>query len=167
MKPFPENTNYLVSRDGQIYSLISEKYMKPKYSGGGYQQVKLQGKYYLIHRVVAITYIDNPNQYPQVNHIDMNKHNNDVCNLEWCTSSQNHCHGRKNKPNWKLPIGRSFKTYVLMEVSTGNTFTVKNLANWCRDNNKNPASMCRTSPKYNNREGNLHQSGGFRVISIL
>lgn len=44
------------------------------------------------HRLIAMTFIPNPNNYPEVNHIDGNKHNNRVDNLEWCTRQQNAIH---------------------------------------------------------------------------
>lgn len=46
----------------------------------------------LVHRAVAIAYIDNPNEYPFINHIDGNPLNNSVDNLEWCTAKQNTQH---------------------------------------------------------------------------
>jgi hypothetical protein len=50
----------------------------------------------LVHRLVAETFIANPNKYDQVNHIDCNKLNNSVANLEWCTQEMNLEHAKQN-----------------------------------------------------------------------
>lgn len=46
----------------------------------------------LVHRIVALTFIPNPDQLPQVNHVNGNKYDNEADNLEWCTSRQNTLH---------------------------------------------------------------------------
>ena len=49
-----------------------------------------------IHRIIAITFIENPNNYKEVNHLDLNKSNNNVSNLEWCSRKQNEIHKMNN-----------------------------------------------------------------------
>ena len=67
--------------------------LSPKNNGTGYFMVCLYKnkthKYYLIHRIVALTFIPNPNSLPCVNHKDEDKTNNKVDNLEWCDHKYN------------------------------------------------------------------------------
>lgn len=63
----------------------------------GYKRVNLtDGKTHFVHRLVATTFITNPSNKPQVNHIDGNKLNNHVSNLEWVTNQENRNHAVKH-----------------------------------------------------------------------
>lgn len=79
--------------------LIKGKILKRNLKRNGYYTVDLSKdgkvKTTLIHRLVAETFIDNPNGLKCVNHIDSNRKNNNLTNLEWVTSSENRLHGIK------------------------------------------------------------------------
>jgi hypothetical protein len=57
-----------------------------------YKRISINSKSYFLHRIVALTFISNPNNKDQVNHIDGNKLNNSVANLEWVTNTENQIH---------------------------------------------------------------------------
>ena len=95
--PIPQHEKYLISQNGDIYSLKTNKFLKPSYNHKKYKMVNIEGKSSQVHRLVALTYIENPNNYPQVNHIDENKDNNNVSNLEWCTNAYNSRYGTRGR----------------------------------------------------------------------
>lgn len=84
---------YKVSNLGRVYSTVNKIFLKPKITKDGYYMVTLwlgdKMLYKRIHRLVAEAFCKNPNGYEIVNHIDMNKLNNNSNNLEWCTNQQN------------------------------------------------------------------------------
>ena len=95
---------YLIDTNGNIYNKRTNKKLKDRDNGRGYKKVglyteegKMVNKY--IHRLVAETFIDNPNNLPEVNHIDEDKSNNCVDNLEWCDQKYNNIYGEKPRIN--------------------------------------------------------------------
>ena len=92
--------------------------LKQNDNGHGYLQVQLcingVNKTERVHRLVAIAFISNPNKLPKVNHIDGNKRNNCVENLEWCTQLENVRHA---KSLGLTPIGEAAPQAILNENS--------------------------------------------------
>lgn len=72
-----------------------EKILTQSKTKKGYLTVYLVNKHVPVHRAVAITFISNPLNKPQVNHIDGDKENNDISNLEWATASENIKHSHR------------------------------------------------------------------------
>lgn len=90
------NTKYEISEYGDVKNIKTNRLLKPDLHYKGYLRVFHLGSRDYIHRIVATLYIDNPNNYPQVNHKDGNKLNNHYSNLEWCTAKYNNEHALTN-----------------------------------------------------------------------
>lgn len=93
--------NYEVSNLGKVRNIKSGRIIKPRLGKDGYLRHSLYRHdkriYLLLHRIIAIAFIDNPKEKPCINHIDENKLNNDLSNLEWCTIKENIIHGTRTK----------------------------------------------------------------------
>lgn len=101
---------YQVSNLGNVkrisnYKCVNKKYLdnytlKPLDNGKGYYRIKLcknnLSKRVMLHRIIAEAFIPNPNNYKTINHINGDKKDNRIENLEWCTQSQNVLHAFKN-----------------------------------------------------------------------
>ena len=112
---------YLINKNGEIKSKRKNIIMKC-FNNRGYLRIGLRKngikKFYNLHRLLAIQFIPNPNDYPLIDHIDNNKLNNDLTNLRWITHSGNQrnrdyknksskyrgvCWDKKDK-KWKVAI---------------------------------------------------------------
>lgn len=93
----------IVYKDGREYNYPS-KVLKNQKVGAGFRSVMLYGvngnKQYFVHRLVAETFIPNPNNLSDVNHKDGCKTNNILSNLEWCSHSDNQTRAYKNGLDW-------------------------------------------------------------------
>lgn len=149
---------YQVSNKGNVKSLknnkgkYKEKLLKQSKESNGYLKVTLRKKYkkktYLVHRLVAKAFIENPNKLPCVNHKDECKTNNVVSNLEWCTYKYNSNYGTHikrvsesqiNDPNKSKQVYQYTKDGELISVwkSTSecgrNGYNFGNVASCCRN----------------------------------
>ena len=89
--------NYCINENGLILNIRTRGIIIPSINKKGYLQVCLTNKNtYSIHRLVALTFIENKENKPEVNHKDGNKSNNHVSNLEWNTTQENLEHKRIN-----------------------------------------------------------------------
>ena len=92
-----KDTSYRVSSEGRVYSRFSDKCLSLNHKKTGYLHVLLKvdkvRSNNSVHRLVAQAFILNPLNLPCVNHINGNKHDNKVENLEWITWANNMKHG--------------------------------------------------------------------------
>lgn len=129
---------YLVSNHGRVCCIRQDRWDRhhgtyvPFYcwnivngfdNGHGYKVVAFRKdgkvKNYYIHRIVAEAFIPNPEGLPCVNHLDYNRSNNDISNLEWCTQTEN--------MQWSLPnIKRGFRAKEqCRKTNTGEQYITK------------------------------------------
>lgn len=115
---------YAVTSCGRVWSYRSKKFLKPGYDGKGYLHVSMckngEKKTLKIHRLVAETYIPNPDNLETIDHIDNNKQNNCINNLRWMTAMDNL--DRSSKARIKIictDTGEIFNSLQECERKTG------------------------------------------------
>lgn len=107
MKKIKDYPMYAVTKDGRVYSYRKQRFLKPfkltlkKKRKTHYTRLRVQlfnelgSRVFFVHRLIAEAFIENPDNLPQVNHLDCNPLNNHFKNLEWCTPLQNVQHSIK------------------------------------------------------------------------
>ena len=111
---------YTLYEDGKVYSEKLGIFLKHRKNRNGYLIVALDKEQLSIHRLVALHFIPNPYAYSQVNHINGNKEDNHVSNLEWCSAQQNMLHALKTnlRKGW---IPTSTKQELVNQYLNGKT----------------------------------------------
>lgn len=122
---------YQVSSHGRIKSIKRNIMLKQVANEKGYMRVCLwdgqRRSNETVHRMVAMAFVGNPNNYPQVNHIDENKQNNHADNFEWCTNQYNVEYSESKEYDFKSPDGEKV--------------TIFNLNKFCRDSGLDNGNM--------------------------
>lgn len=142
-----EKSNYIITKKGKVFNIKTENELKPHMSyESGYLVVGLsfhgKEKTKSIHRLLALSYIPNPENKPIVNHKDGDKLNCDLSNLEWNTYSENNLHAYRNK--LKSP------NFVEGERCNLSTHTKEDAIAVCEllSQGKSPLEISRSNPKY-------------------
>jgi hypothetical protein len=136
-KPIKDFENYEVSTLGNIRNKVG--HILTQRNKGGYMYVSLcnkdKGKTKAVHRLVALTFIDNSENKLQVNHIDKNLLNNNYTNLEWCNSGDNNVYEKSNTKkfrNTSIQVWRiDNNTNKKLELYN----SLEDAASWCVTNN--------------------------------
>lgn len=100
----PIKGQYFISDKGEVYSTFTRRILKPQTDHKGYQYIEIGSKKFKIHRLVGKYFIPNPNNLPQINHIDLNKANNHKENLEWVSNRENY--------EYSLKMGTFSKSFL-------------------------------------------------------
>lgn len=112
MKRIKGFEGYSITTDGKVWSDKHQYFLTP-YDNHGYKMVRLyNGSVYkdvYVHRLVAETYIPNPDNLPEVDHIDANKENNAMSNLQWMTK-ENNIKKAKSKKVYCVELDRVFNS---------------------------------------------------------
>lgn len=144
-KPVKGFEQYYVSADGAVFSTITNKFRHAVVNERtGYPMMFLNApdgtkKCKTLHRIVAETWIENPNNYECINHINENKLDNHVYNLEWCTKAYNNTYNGK--------ILKCCKKIAQLDKETGEIIKVwgsaREAAKSLDTNFKNISAVCR------------------------
>tara|TARA_R110001592_G_scaffold318252_1_gene595334 strand:- start:25 stop:519 length:495 start_codon:yes stop_codon:yes gene_type:complete len=159
MYPIKNYETYSINENGIITDLRTGKILKHRENGNGYKVVTLKNpngiSTCLVHRLLAINFIENPNNFPEIDHIDRDKTNNSLKNLRWADDfiqSQNRgvtnqlglrfiCYEKNTKyqcSRYRIKISRNKKVLLNKSFGTGNNTledVIKYRNNFCKENN--------------------------------
>lgn len=140
--------NYLIYPDGRVWSKYRNKFMKQSDKKNYYCVSLVNGakrKTLAVHRLVAKAFIPNPNNLPEINHIDEDTHNNCVDNLEWCTRIYNQNYGTRKE---RLSVSHSIPVIQIKNGEIINEFnSAKEAAKITGFNQSNITRACQGKRK--------------------
>lgn len=137
----PFDIKYAISNKGNLINVKNNKKLKTRINKHGYEEVQLSTngirKNYRVHRLVGILFLSNIENKPYINHKDGNKLNNNVDNLEWCTSKENDFHARTH--NLKIQN----KPIKAININTKNSLCFESLSECAKYFNTNKGTIHR------------------------
>lgn len=125
LRNIPDWDGYMACDDGRIKSMsrviartdgknwtVREKFLKESTTKAGYKYVGLNNgrtcKRFFVHKLIAISFLENTKKLKEVNHKDLNRQNNALSNLEWVTTRENVSHSKLNRVKTSVYTGVSF-----------------------------------------------------------
>ena len=150
---------YQVSSFGRVKRIKTDRILTSHKNSGGYLRVDLSKNSVVyaksIHRLVAQAFIPNPENKSQVNHIDEDKTNNKVSNLEWMTAKENSNHGTRNERVGKAISKSNSVPIIATNLKTGESTDFNSGKECARKLSLHQASISRAL------RGRLNQTGGY------
>ena len=132
--PIKDYPMYRISSYGRVFSIRTNRILKYWLNNSGYCIIALKNKRFTIHKLVALHFLPNPDNLPQIDHIDNNKKNNHMDNLQWCSCSFNvtksYKENRHNLEKHKSYIGRKHAK------STTKYYNVSRIVEWNKTRTK-------------------------------
>jgi len=141
-KEISVNSNYQINLSGHIRNKNTQKILKPNINKQGYESVSLSkkniSKKYLIHRLMALTFLPNYHNKPTVNHKNKIRRDNRLWNLEWSTMEEQNIHKNSNKikknpfyickmkPIWRIDIKTNEKIEKYNNLTEAQDWCIKN-----------------------------------------
>lgn len=142
--PVTGHDGYVINKNGTLYNIKSKRFVSAAVKNG-YMRYAVDWKRRLVHEVLADQFIPNPNHYDTVDHVDCNKLNNDLNNLEWVTREENKKRAYDN--------GLTVVIKTLVTFSKDNdSFTLLGLENASRVFNIKKSTLCTMIKRYGNKD---------------
>lgn len=108
------NNNYYITDEGKLFNKYTKEEFIPKPNKYGYRSLKINGERVMLHRLVATIWIPNPENKPQVDHINRIRTDNRVENLRWVTNAENQQNTTRSLPLGQRRCDLSPKEYQKM-----------------------------------------------------
>lgn len=151
--------NYIISRTGSLYNTKSRRYISTTIKNG-YIRYNVNWSRRNMHEVLADQFIPNPKNYNSIDHIDGNKLNNDLSNLEWCDIEEN------KKRAYNNGLTRVVKTMVTF-VKDSESFTLLGLENASKVFGIKKSTLCTMIKRYGDKDIEIPDGSmkGYKIIT--